>query len=100
MEVIMTTVSLVIKSIAELAAIVLIIVGVVNESKLVRFERKAVRVAAVLVREHRKKKALEKQRVIAKQRYEAEHARHRKSEPLPEKAYEQRRAQRTPRRVA
>ena len=96
----MSTISLVIKSAAELAAIVLIIVGFINESKLVRFERKVARVIVALIRERSKRKALEAQREAAKQKHEVEYAKHKKSEPLPEKAYEQRRTQRSPRRVA
>lgn len=96
----MTTLSLIIKSTAELAAIILLIIGFINENKLICFERKAVRVAVVFVRERRRKKALLEQKAAAKQRHEAEYAAHCKSEPLPEKAYEQRRSQHSPRRVA
>ncbi|NLO44989.1 MAG: hypothetical protein GX107_00570 [Clostridiales bacterium] len=96
----MTITSMIIKSAAEIAVIILLIVGFINESKLVKFERKAFRVVAAVIRARAKKRELERQRAAAEQRHEAEYAAHRKSEPLPEKIYEHRGRRHSPRKVA
>ncbi len=96
----MTTLSLLIKTAAELAAIMLLIIGFINENKLIRFERKVARVAVAYIRGRRRKKALLAQKAAEKQRHEAEYVAHRKSEPLPEKVYEQSRSRHSSRRVA
>ncbi len=97
---VMETVLLIVKSIAELAAVILLIFGFVNENKMIKFERKVARVAAALVRERRRKKAIAKKKALAAQRHAVEYETGHKSSPVPERAYEERRKPQHPRRVA
>jgi hypothetical protein len=54
------TLALLIRSVLELAAIILFIAGLVNEKKLIAFENKLMRAVAIHIRNHRRRKALEK----------------------------------------
>lgn len=53
------TLALIIRSVLELAAVVLLIVGLINEKKIIAFETKLFRAIRIHIRNYKKSKALE-----------------------------------------
>lgn len=68
------TLALIIKSLLELAAVVLLIVGFINEKKIIAFEAKLFRAIKIHIRNYRRRKALElaKQQVKVQSRAPAD----------------------------
>lgn len=56
------TLSLIIRSLFEFAAVILVIAGLINEKKLIDFEAKLFRAIRIHIRNHRRRKQYEKLR--------------------------------------